>query len=276
MTQLWAKQSVQELGAPRHEGRRRWWHPTPMFLPGKSHGWRSLVGCSPGGLEELDTTERLHFLFSLSCTREGNGNPFQCSCLENPRDGGAWWAAVYGIAQSRTRLKRLSSSRHECFSSRKPWVLEWSCVFLSIPDFLLLNFKLANKVWTHWKRPWGWQRLKAKGKGDDQRMRWVDSITKSMDVNLSKHWEIMEDRGAWSPIVHGVSKTGVRLSDGTTIKKETLGILPLYTNKSKAPGLLSHFTWDLTVWPLSILYTLLDLEISQKWCILSKFPESFC
>ena len=55
-------------------------------------------------------TERLHFHFSLSCIGEGNGNPLQCSCLENPRDGGAWWAAVYGVAQSRTRLKRLSSS----------------------------------------------------------------------------------------------------------------------------------------------------------------------
>ena len=55
-------------------------------------------------------TERLHFHFSLACIGEGNGNPLQCSCLENPRDGGAWWAAVYGVAQSRTRLKRLSSS----------------------------------------------------------------------------------------------------------------------------------------------------------------------
>ena len=55
-------------------------------------------------------TERLHFHFSLSCIGEGNSNPLQCSCLENPRDGGAWWAAVYGVAQSRTRLKRLSSS----------------------------------------------------------------------------------------------------------------------------------------------------------------------
>ena len=62
------------------------------------------------GVAELDTTERLHFHFSLSCIGEGNGNPLQCSCLENPRDGGAWWAAVYGVAQSWTRLKRLSSS----------------------------------------------------------------------------------------------------------------------------------------------------------------------
>ena len=89
---------------------RRQWHPTPVLLPGKSHGWRSLVGCSPWGREESDTTDRLHFHFSLSCIGEENGNPLQCSCLENPRDGGAWWAAIYGVAQSRTRLKRLSSS----------------------------------------------------------------------------------------------------------------------------------------------------------------------
>ena len=85
--------------------RRRQWHPTPVLLPGKSHGQRSLVGCSPWGRWESDTTERLHFHFSLSCIGEGNGNPLQCSCLENPRDGGAWWAAVYGVTQSRTRLK---------------------------------------------------------------------------------------------------------------------------------------------------------------------------
>ena len=84
---------------------RRQWHPTPVLLPGKSHGQRSLVGCHPWGHEELDMTERLHFHFSLSCIGEGNGNPLQCSCLENPMDGGAWWAAIYGVAQSRTRLK---------------------------------------------------------------------------------------------------------------------------------------------------------------------------
>ena len=88
----------------------RQWHPTLVLLPGKSHARRSLVGCSPWGREELDTTERLHFHFSVSCIGEGNGNPLQCSCLENPRGRGAWWDAVSGIAQSRTRLKRLSSS----------------------------------------------------------------------------------------------------------------------------------------------------------------------
>ena len=88
----------------------RHWHPTPVLLPRKSHGRRSLVGCSPWGCEELDTTERLPFHFPLSCIGEENGNPLQCSCLENPRDGEAWWAAVYGVAQSWSRLKRLSSS----------------------------------------------------------------------------------------------------------------------------------------------------------------------
>ena len=91
-------------------GMRRQWHPTPVLLPGKPHGRRSLVGCSPWGLEESDTIEWLHFHFSVSCIGEGNGNPLQCSCLENPRDGGAWWAAVYGVPQSRTQLKWLSSS----------------------------------------------------------------------------------------------------------------------------------------------------------------------
>ena len=69
------------------------------------------------GSLESDTTERLHFYFSLSCIGEGNGNPLQCSCLENPRDGGAWWAAVYGVAQSQIWLKRRSSSS----SSSKVW-----------------------------------------------------------------------------------------------------------------------------------------------------------
>ena len=68
------------------------------------------MGCSPWGREESDTTERLHFDFSLSCIGERNGNPLQCSCLENPRDGGAWWASICGVVQSRIRLKRLSSS----------------------------------------------------------------------------------------------------------------------------------------------------------------------
>ena len=83
----------------------------------------SLVGCSPWGHKESDKTERLHFHSSLSCIGEGNGNPFQCSCLENPRDGGAWWADVYGVAQSQTRLKRLSSSSSSSRASPLPYFI---------------------------------------------------------------------------------------------------------------------------------------------------------
>ena len=103
MTEVTPQQQQIKIG-------RRQWHPSPVLLPGKSHGQRSLEGCSPWGRQESATTERLHFHFSLSCIGEGNGNPLQCSCLEDPRDRGAWWAAIYGVAQSWTRLKRLSSS----------------------------------------------------------------------------------------------------------------------------------------------------------------------
>ena len=103
-------------------------------LAWKIHGQRSLVGCSPWGHKESDTTERLHFHFSLSCTGEGNGNPLQCSCLETPRDGGAWWAAVSGVAQSRTRLKRLRSSSSSIMSSMsKPVILNQD-----VPNYYLL------------------------------------------------------------------------------------------------------------------------------------------
>ena len=89
------------------------WTEEPGRLPSKG---------SLGG----DTTERLHFHFSLSCIGEGNGNPLQCSCLENPRDGGAWWAAIHGAAQSRTRLKRLSSSSSVRLGNGNP--LQYSCL----------------------------------------------------------------------------------------------------------------------------------------------------
>ena len=118
-------------------------------MPGQSHAWRSLVGCSPWGHYESDATERLHFHFSLSCIGEGNGNPLQYSCLENPRDGEAWWAAVYGVAQSRTRLKQLSSSSSSTLrlsSSRK--VTSFLSILwppLSSPSLLYLPLgKLAS------------------------------------------------------------------------------------------------------------------------------------
>ena len=100
--------------------------PLPVLLPGKSHGWRGLVGCSPRGHWELDTTKKLHFHFLLSCIGEGNVNPLQCCCLENPRDRGAWWAAVYRVAQSRTRLRRLSSSSSSISGQQS---CSYSCFF---------------------------------------------------------------------------------------------------------------------------------------------------
>jgi len=142
---------------------RRQWHPTPVLLPGESHGWKRLVGCSPWVRTESDTTERLHFHFSLSCIGEGNGNPLQCSCLENPRDGGAWWAAVFGVTQSQTRLKRLSSSSSMCVAAKscptlcnpmdcslpgslvhgilQPRILEWVSVL-----YLVLSIYVGVKV----------------------------------------------------------------------------------------------------------------------------------
>ena len=100
----------------------------PVLLPGKSHGRRRLVGRSPWGLEASDTSKQLHFHFSLSLIGEENGSPLQCSCLENPRDGGAWWAAVYGVTQSRTRLKWLSSSSSS--ATMKPLIaLAFPCLF---------------------------------------------------------------------------------------------------------------------------------------------------
>ena len=113
----------------------RQWQPTSVLLSGKSHVQRSLVGCSPWGPWRSDTTDRLHFHFSLSCIGERNGNPLQCSCLENPRDGGAWWAAVYGIAQSRIRLKRLSSSsspKSRSIGTEWKSSCHWRCYYLKL------------------------------------------------------------------------------------------------------------------------------------------------
>ena len=101
---------------PMNEWRRQW-QPTPILLPGKSHGWRSLVGYGPWGSEESDMTEQLHFHFALPCIGEGNGNPLQYSWLENPRDRGVWWAAVIGVTQSQTRMTWLSSSSNEQVTS---------------------------------------------------------------------------------------------------------------------------------------------------------------
>ena len=100
---------------------RRHWHPTPVLLPGKSHGWRSLVGCSPWGCKESDTAERLHFHSSLSCTGKGNGNP-----LENPRVGGAWWAAIYGVSQSHDGHDLAAAKPKKWFSGIRDFCRDWN------------------------------------------------------------------------------------------------------------------------------------------------------
>ena len=95
-------------------------------------------------LSRVGQTERLHFHFSLSCIGEGNGNPLQCSCLENPRDGGAWWAAIYGVAQSRTRLKRLSSSR--LVVAFLPRIKRLLMLWLQSPSAVILEPKNIKSV----------------------------------------------------------------------------------------------------------------------------------
>ena len=109
--------SPRKIACWQHPHQRRQWHPTPILqywqIP-----WMDEPGRLQWGREESDTTEQLHFHFLLSCIGEGNGNPLQCSCLENTRDGGAWWDAIYGVTQSRPRLKRLSSSSSSILISR--------------------------------------------------------------------------------------------------------------------------------------------------------------
>ena len=89
-----------------------------MALHFSTLAWKIPWTEEPAGLRSMGSLSqtRLHFHFSLSCIGEGNGSSFRCSCLENPRDGGAWWAAVYGVAQSRTRLKQHSSSSSSSMS----------------------------------------------------------------------------------------------------------------------------------------------------------------
>ena len=109
---------------------------------------------SMGSLES-DMTEQLDFHFSLSCIGEGNGSPLQCSCLENPRDGEAWWAAVYGVAQSRTRLKRLSSSSSSSSIMEQTSILVFSlavfCIFAVVVCFYFY-FQQGELIYVNYAR----------------------------------------------------------------------------------------------------------------------------
>ena len=116
-----------------------------MALHSSTFAWKIPWTEVSGGLQsmgslESDTTQWLHFHFSLSCIGEGNGNPLQCSCLENPRDGGAWWAAIYRVAQSRTRLKWLTVQ----YSTPKYSILNMSSYLLGFSHSSYIRAKLTS------------------------------------------------------------------------------------------------------------------------------------
>ena len=166
-------------------GKQREQWQTPVRLPGKFHGWRSLEGCRPWGRWGSDTTERLHFHFSLSFIGEGNGNPLQYSCLESPRNGGAWWAAIYGVAQSRTRLKWLSSSSSSHIwmwdlDYKESWVLKnwcfWTIVLEKTLHMDITRWSTPKSGWLYSLQP-KMEKLYTVSKNKTRNWLWLKSWT---------------------------------------------------------------------------------------------------
>ena len=135
-----------------HLPRRRWWHPTPVLLPRKSHGQRSLVCCSPWGREESDTNEQVPFHVSLSCIGEENGNPLQCSCIENPREPGGLpsmgshrvrhdWSDVAAAAYTGGKKKNTSQHTISCHRFSEILIQAW---LLPLISYLFLLFNVGG------------------------------------------------------------------------------------------------------------------------------------
>ena len=230
---------------------RRQWHPTPVLLPGKSHGRRSLVGCNPWGCEEWDTTEWPHFHFSLSCIGEGNGNPLQCSCLENPRDWGAWWAAVYGVAHSRTRLKWLSSRRSHLVNDLLIPSPKCSGNYTPSPDYGGFPGGASSQEPTcQCRRPKRRRLDPCDGKIPSGGGR-VNPLQYSCLKNPM-------DRGAWRATVHRVTQSQTQLKrlsthahildNGTS---PSCSVLPLFTIKITS---LAQVTWISLFWFIKGVY----------------------
>ena len=160
------------------------WQPTPVLLPGKSHGWRSLVGCSPWGRKESGTTERLHVPFSLSCIGEGIGNPLQCSCLENPRDGGAWSMGSHRVGHDWSDLAAAAG-------------LHWEGDKLAFPLWRLPRWQERQAVQLlRWiLKPLSWA-----GTGQCTSACWCSGLEKPRDGGT---W--------WAARVYGVAQSRTRL-----------------------------------------------------------------